>query len=466
MRKSIMLLQDATFFIFLLLLFGCQEVQLRPVEEDNFLGPQSDQAKGEQYVLMVAVQFPDVQPTISLEQLRKKVIGELNQYLNEQSYGLTWMKVDFRGWIKLPSPLAAYKISPYNFKVDRTRVRKLFEDTMTALEKEVDFSPYQHVLIIPGAVTQPGKGYGMMCYCANPGMLSGARGNLRYITLKSKEGKEFEDGIFVGTENAHLGMFAHDFFHALGGLYGERRMVPCLYDFNLQSDASRIPSPEHHAIYMGPWDIMSEHFVKREEPPPGISSFTKIRLGWISPGQVRLVNPGETASAFLVPLAKKGDSLAVKIPLKGGEYYLVENRQPIGFDRFLPDSGILILKVNPEAEEGSGTVKIMDADPKSPHFAHATYKLLQNKRNIFMDQENNLAIIPLWPENGTQGVLITTGEKGDEAFNAALMIQKLLQDYSLPGGSEESRLVNDCLAAFKRNDFNTASQIAQKGLNH
>jgi len=108
---------------------------------------------------------------------------------------------------------------------------------------------------------------------------------------------------------------------------------------------------------------MSSHFIKKREPPPGLSSFTRIRLGWISPDQVVLVKPGETRHTFLSPLAEDGKTLAIKIPLKSGHYYLVENRQPIGFDRVLPDSGILILKVNPNAVEGSGLSGVVTSTP-------------------------------------------------------------------------------------------------------
>ena len=209
---------------------------------------------------------------------------------------------------------------------------------------------------------------------------------------------------------------------------------------------------------MGPWDIMSQHFIKKKEPPPGISSFTKIRLGWIFPNQVLLVKPGETRCAFLSPLAKKGDTLVVKIPLKWGRYYLVENRQPIGFDRILPDSGILILKVNPKAVEGSGTVRVMDADPDSLHFSHATFRLDRNNRNIFLDKKRNVAIIPLWSEEENQGVLVTTPEKSTDALKAALMIQKLLQRFPEPRGKEENRLIKDCVASFKSFDFKTCYQ--------
>jgi len=163
--------------------------------------------------------------------------------------------------------------------------------------------------------------------------------------------------------------------------------------------------------YMGPWDVMSSHLIKRDGPPPGLSSFTKIRLGWISENQVVLVRPGEEKRVVLTPLARGGDTLAVKIPLKGNAYFLVENRQPIGYDRMMPDAGILILKVDPDVMEGAGTVRIMDADPDSPHFAHATFRADKPMRSRFLDSENRIAIVPLALHDKDMEVLVTTPEK-------------------------------------------------------
>ena len=215
---------------------------------------------------------------------------------------------------------------------------------------------------------------------------------------------------------------------------------------------------------------MSQHFIERTKPPQGISSFTKIRLGWISPDQVIRVNPGSTQCAFLSPLSKIAETLAVKIPLRrrwsGGwsHYYLVENRQPIGYDRLLPTSGILVLKVNEDAIEGSGTVKVMDADPDSAYFSHATFKLGENNRNAFIDKKNNVAIIPLWPDKGTQGVLITTPEKSSDALKAALMIRELFQRFPEPRGEKEGKFIEKCVDSFKRSDFRNCYQIAQQTL--
>ena len=214
---------------------------------------------------------------------------------------------------------------------------------------------------------------------------------------------------------------------------------------------------------------MSQHFVERGGLPPGLTSFTKIRLGWISGEQVRFVKPGETAVAFLSPLSAGGETLAVKIPLSWGNHYLVENRQPVGFDRALPDSGILILKVNPDAAEGYGTVKIMDANPDaaegygtvkimdanpaSAHFRQATYRLDGEGSSLFKDGE--VAVIPLWKDGERLGVLVTTPERSAEALQAARAVAALMKRKG-----PRDPLTAEAKAAFMALDFKRCIGIA------
>lgn len=474
MKKVVFLLRFFIPYFFLLTIQGCTGPQVMGPQEENFfspsiqgsekrniLGHQSVRAKGEIQVLVAVAQFPDVQPRVPLSEIERTVVKELNEYVKNQSYNLAWIKAQFAGYVLLPHSISAYRISPNNFEVDRSRVRKLIEDTMTVMESQIDFSQYHNMLIVPAAMTQPGKGYGMMCYCANPGMLTGVRGNPQYVTLRSRGGKTFSGGVFVGTENAPLGMFAHDFFHALGGVSDNKRLVPCLYNFERQAEASRLHKWEYCTDYLGAWDVMSAHYVGKGETP-GISSFTRIRLGWISPEQVILVMPGAEQGAFLAPLAKGGKTLVLKIPLPGGRYYLVENRQSVGSDKIQPDSGILILKVDPAAQEGRGTVRVMDADPKSPNLSHATFRLDQENRNLFVDNENNVAIIPLWAQAENQGVLVTTAKKSQDALQATHMIRKLWQRFPEPRGEKEKQWIEECLVAFKKFDFQKSYQIGKQ----
>lgn len=205
---------------------------------------------------------------------------------------------------------------------------------------------------------------------------------------------------------------------------------------------------------------MSAHFVKKGEPPPGISSFTRIRLGWIGGDKVVLVKPGQTGHVFLAPLVKGGDIVTVKIPLEKGQYYLIENRQPIGFDRILPDSGILILKVNPDAVEGTGTVKVMNPNPGAYNFSRAAYRLDRENSRLFVDSESNVAVIPLWPGKEKLGVLVTTPEKSRTALKAVMMMQKMWQKYPAGAEKDKKQEIDNCVQAFKRYDFERCCQIA------
>ncbi len=200
---------------------------------------------------------------------------------------------------------------------------------------------------------------------------------------------------------------------------------------------------------------MSQHFLERGGLPPGLTSFTKIRLGWITREQVRFVKRGETAVAFLSPLSNGGETLAIKIPLTRGKYYLVENRQPVGFDRALPDSGILVLKVDPDAQEGYGTVKIMDANPGSAHFRQATFRPDDGGRNLF--KQDDVAVIPLWKEGNQLGVIVTTPGKSAEALKAAQAVAALEKRR----GSQDS-LTGEAKAAFMAFDFKRCVEIAQR----
>jgi len=163
------------FFLLLaaILFFGCPMVQTGTVQPSGVLGPQSRHGRGEQRVLIAVARFADAASSQTLEGIRKRAVEELDQFVRDQSYGLAWIKADFKGYVTLPDPLSAYTVSPYNFQVDRNRLKKFVEDTMSGLDAAVDFTAYDHILIIPAVHTTPGKGFGFCpfgCGFAAPGL--------------------------------------------------------------------------------------------------------------------------------------------------------------------------------------------------------------------------------------------------------------------------------------------------------
>ena len=201
---------------------------------------------------------------------------------------------------------------------------------------------------------------------------------------------------------------------------------------------------------------MSQHFVRPNEPPPGITSFTKIRLGWIQPHQASVVKPEEGAQVFLAPLSGKGNLYVVKVPLPDGTYYLIENRQHVGYDKQTPDTGLLVLKISPQAPEGYGTAEVK-VPGSGRDFSKATLKPGVRGRDMYINERDNVAILPLWYEEKSLGVLVTTPEKSGEALKAASSIHGLMER-----GGRNNRTVQEAIAAFRNGDFTRSYEIASR----
>jgi len=339
--------------------------------------------------LVILVEFPGTAHEVDRTYIEDRFFGKLNQYVQQMSYG----RVCIGGavtprWYTMPHPISYYSISPHNLEVDKSRLKRLVDDVLAVVDADFDVSAYDFVAFMLGA-KQPE--YGMIGLCAYPGML----GWQAEKPLRSKSGKPVR-GVAIFSYQAHVGTLFHDVTHVIGGVMPNgNRAVPCLYDHDLQARPGPLRETFADAIInMGYWDPMSCHYYKRDEPPPGISSWTKLRLGWLHDDKVAVVRPGETREILLGPLEDgQSATLAIRIPLSATTYYLVENRQPIGPDRVLPGSGVLIMRADDNVSEcrhGLAPVKLVDADPSLPHLEGAAFDL--GKRDRFTDIASGITI--------------------------------------------------------------------------
>jgi len=373
---------------------------------------------GPQRVLVIAVRFPGTTPTRDLTQIEQRV-KTVEDFIRASAYGKTWLEPKLVGWYDMPEPLSTYAVSPYNKQVDGTRVRRLLRDALVAARHDINLDDFQLVWIVVGAFTLPGQGYGMKCYSANPGMLSHNSRMLSHNSITRLQfhmeevelpgGDKYSHGAIVTDENPHPGHGAHDLLHVMGGVEGSERVVPCLYDFWLQSTPGVGLSYENYAIYVGPWDLMSRHWVKRDIPPPPPTSFTRLQLGWIEAEQVITVNPGETREVTLLPLALGKGTIVVRIPESKRRYLLLENRQPMGGDWVLPSSGLLVLEVDRDRQEGSGTVRVVDANPGVPHLAGAPFTPGNGELRFYENTKIGVGVAPLSiAADGSMRIVVTT----------------------------------------------------------
>jgi len=338
--------------------------------------------------LVLLVDFPDISRPIDQAGVTER-FRRLDRYVREMSYGKACVDVHLSGWHTLPDAIDRYTISPINLQVDKSRVVKLIQDAIDAADASDDFSRYDYVVVFLGAGF---RDYGMVGLCGYPGML----GWQQELAFKTRTGQAVPGGVAIFTATAHLGTLFHDSAHVWGGVVAGKRRVPCLYDHDLQIEHPTLDKGWAEAlINMGYWDPMSCHAYKRHLPPPGISAWTRLRLGWLPEAKVRTIEPGQSVELQLDPIEDgRGEILAVPIPLSASRYLLIENRQPIGgYDPHLPGHGVLVMAADDDIAEcrhGRAPVKLIDADPSRKFLEGAAFDLPE--RNSYVDAGSGLAI--------------------------------------------------------------------------
>ncbi len=351
--------------------------------------PMAPRAIGEHRVLVIMAKFPGIEPSLSSDQMRVKYFTKLDSYLRAVSGGRAWVTGKMTAWHTLPHPVAKYRISQHNIEVDRTRVMQLIQDAVDLANRDENLSGYSMIFLSLGVDREE---YGMMGLCGYPGML-GWQSDAP-ITTKGKRQK-IPGGVAIYCERAHVGVVFHDMAHIMGGVRDGKRVVPCLYDHDLQGR----PGPfrgyaQFYLVHLGYFDPMSCHMFEPDLGPPGICAWTALRLGWIPAQKIVEVAKGETKTVPLGPLHDPGSRISViRLPLTPSTYYLLENRQPAGPDRNLPSHGVLISYCDDgvaECRRGEAPVKLANADPSVPELKGAPFTLAG--RHVYEDARRHVSI--------------------------------------------------------------------------
>lgn len=344
--------------------------------------------------LVIQIEFPGTWKSISTNTVREKFLDELDVYVREMSHGSVCVKGEItEKWYTLPNPIANYWVPWQNQQANRANLRNLVSDSINAADQDVDVSKYDFVILALGANFREWGNNGLAAF---PGML----GWQSEESLITQSGRKVNRGIVVYASTVHLGHVFHDVAHVLGGVKAGKRVVPCLYDQDLQGKSKVRTGPgvsmafREAQIHMGGWDPMSCNNCIQRPGPPGISTWTRLRLGWLDPSKVRVINPGEKAQVTLGPLGDAtSQTLAIKIPMTETAYYLVENRQHIGYDKNLPEPGVLIMYADDtiaESRHGNGPVRLINADPTVAHLESAAFDI--GKKASFFDEKNGVQI--------------------------------------------------------------------------
>jgi len=253
--------------------------------------------------------------------------GSMKDFYKENSYQQFVLNGAVYGWIRAPQTYAYYTYGASGLDGYPHNAQRLVEDVVSLANPHVNFANYD----------KNGDGYVDALFVVHAG--PGAEQTHSYDDIWSHSWSTgfniLVDGVWVSRytiepekmqsgELVHVGVFCHEFGHTLG--------LQDLYDTDNSSEG------------LGHWSLMASGSWNNDGKTPGhIDAWSKAELGWI---EIDTMTSNQTNVEILqIETSPK----AYRLWTNGGtglEYFLVENRQKTGFDKYLDGEGLLIYHVD------------------------------------------------------------------------------------------------------------------------
>ncbi len=256
--------------------------------------------------------------------------GSLTDFYLENSYGRLLIEGDVVGWYRLPLTYAEYHGGQYGTQFAQPNAQTMARDAVAAADADVDFSLYDN--------NGDGTVEGIFVVHAGPGAeeINSPNDTLHIWSHAWQiSGGYYVDGVTVrkySTEPeevlgtiARIGVYCHEFGHTLG--------LPDLYDISEISEG------------IGNWGLMGAgSWNGGGRRPACLTAWSKQTLDAIYGTFGQTITVGSNLVDVVLGSATY-DSVRYRLTLPTGggkEYFLIENRQPTGFDQGLPGHGLLI----------------------------------------------------------------------------------------------------------------------------
>jgi M6 family metalloprotease-like protein len=351
-------------------------------------------AVGPQRTLVILVQFANQAQSTTPASWNARFFGaaeSVRDYYREVSY----TKLDFLpaaessgtandgvvGWLTLPTNHP--NVTSSNDDAGSARAKTAVRDAIAAANPFVNYAAFDtngngqltpeelHITVIMAGRETASCGTGSV-WAHKSGLstatptVDGVRAGITYTTFGEMQCTNGQP-----THQATLGVIVHELGHDIGW--------PDLYDTDgstQQTDNGGVGS--WSVMAAGTWTNTAGR--RRGEDPTHPDAFLKAYQGWLTPTQV--VGTGivsslaqtETTGAAVQLLDNPGGVNWVFGGASGtGEYFLVENRQRVGYDRAIPGCGILVWRIDetrpttggrngPNADDQRRLVQLLEAD--------------------------------------------------------------------------------------------------------
>jgi immune inhibitor A len=247
--------------------------------------------------------------------------GSMRDYYQEVSYNQLDIQGEVTGWYRAPQLYSYYTNGSYGFGSYPRNAQRLTEDTVNLADPFVNFANYDNdgdTYVDALFIVHAGPGAEVT---GNPNDIWSHKWVTSYVMNV--------DGVKVHTysmepEDGKIGVFSHELGHVFG--------LPDLYDYEYDSQG------------IGNWGLMaSGSWGGGGTRPVHPCAWSKIALGWVTP-----IVPTTNQNTVLFPHVET-NQVIYKLWTNGtpaNEYFLVENRQNVGFDESLPGNGLLIWHID------------------------------------------------------------------------------------------------------------------------
>lgn len=308
-------------------------------------------------IIVILAELADVSNSTSVSAINSTVFQIMASYYDEVSYHEMALTGNTTNWIPMPNDTVQYG---HDMGVVDPDSWWLIRDIIEMTDNSTNFANYDVVIVVHSGGDQAASSISNDIWSA---YWSG-------LDIPTNDGVTITNGIVV-SEQDPMGIFAHEFGHSLG--------LPDLYNTDGGGE------------YVGKWDLMAEGAwlgTPQGTSPSHLTSWCKIQMGWIS-ANASLV--GRIDQGVIDPLETNGNNFTVmKIPVTTDTCYLVEVRQKIHYDSYLPATGVLILYCDETRASGEGIVTVK----YSQSLTMATYTTAPGN-NIYTDGGRNINITVL-----------------------------------------------------------------------
>jgi M6 family metalloprotease-like protein len=287
-------------------------------------------------LLAVCVDFSDKVSSVSAYKFDTLLFadqsGTVRDFYSQMAYGtLTMVSVNLPsslGWQRLPQTYAYYVNNNFGLGSYPQNTQKLCEDLVEIIDPLVNFADYDN----------DGDSYvdGLVIVHTGRGAeLSGLTTDIwshKWGIVPSR----LKDGVRISTYSIQpeywnspgdmtIGVYAHEIGHLFG--------LPDFYDVDGSSRG------------VGRWSLMASGSWNGTlgSSPAHMDAWCKSQVGFLTPTNVTTNMAGISLSS--VETAPAVYRLWADGAL-GGEYFLIENRQRVGYDLGLPSSGLLIWHID------------------------------------------------------------------------------------------------------------------------